>query len=131
MATANEVIAAALQFLEVNGVNDSLSADDAALGLTELNDFLAALNTRGGFYAGGTLTLSSVVPLPDELIAHLKRAFAMSLAPFFDMAMTPMKASLAMKADKLLIASLHQVQLARVDRALQNMPSTSNWYRNY
>jgi hypothetical protein len=129
MTTALELITGALQFLEVIAADESATASDADLALTELNEFLVALNSRGGFYAGGTLTLSSIVPLPDELIYHLKRAFAMAIQPAFAVALTQAKAAAAMKADEALISNLHKVSLARVDRALLGMPSSTRYYR--
>lgn len=129
MATALDVITGSLQFLEVLTANEGPTPEDAATGLTDLNDFLAALNSRGGFYAGGVLTLSSTVPLPDALIYHLKRAFAVALQPAFGVALPPFKQLAAQVADSALIANLHQVPLSRVDRALLGMPSTRRFGR--
>lgn len=123
--TALTIVTDCARFLGVIGATESLSPEDANYGYRVLNDYLAGLNAKGGFYAGGELTGSSPVPLPDELMGALVKAMALELAPGFDIDLGR-KEREAMQADRTIINATARVPIIQPEGVMRNTTA-----RNY
>jgi hypothetical protein len=83
MATNREVITTALRMLGVIDAHSSASAEDAALGLTELNDLMEDLSGEGidlGYPPQDNV--SEDFPLDDNVTAAVKPLLAMRDEPW-------------------------------------------------
>jgi hypothetical protein len=90
MATNREVITTALRMLGVIDAHSSASAEDAALGLTELNDLMEDLSGEGidlGYPPQDNV--SEDFPLDDNVTAAVKPLLAMYLMVHFPSQQVP------------------------------------------
>jgi hypothetical protein len=121
MAVTNRVlITQALQMLGVIRPNQAASAEDAALGLSEMNDLMADMSsTYGvdiGYFAQDNISADS--PLDDEGVAAVKPMLAIRLAIYFPSAEIPpwLPARAGMAQDRLVRdAVLENMQEAQLD----------------
>jgi hypothetical protein len=122
MATNREVITAALRMLGVIDAYSAATAEDAALGLTELNDLMEELAGAGidlGYPPQDNL--SEDFPLDDNTAAAIKPLLAMHLLVYFPSQQVPdalpIRAANAMKR-------LQRVAVLdnREEASLTNMP---------
>lgn len=122
MANALEVVTAAAKLVQLIGAREPLNLEDANWGLELLNDYLAGLNARGGFYAGGTLELGDTVPIGDDLLGSLKMALGKSFATGFQLSLGENMRSV-MEADLKMVNATARVNIIQPDRLLQGMGS--------
>lgn len=84
MSTNRDIVTAALRMLGVVGATQSPSADDAAIGLSEMNDLFAELESDGidlGYPPQDSL--SDQFPLDRNAEAATKALLAMRLVTYF------------------------------------------------
>jgi hypothetical protein len=115
--TNRGLIQAALQMLGVVDAHETASAEDAALGLSEMNDLMADLDADGVDL--GYVTQDSVnaeFPLGDSDAAQIKPLLAMRLHTFYPAQKIP--ESLPIRAGKA------EARLYR-DAVLENMEEAS------
>jgi hypothetical protein len=122
MATNREVITTALRMLGVIDAHSSASAEDAALGLTELNDLMEDLAGDGidlGYPPQDNL--SEDFPLSSGVTSAIKPLLAMYLLTHFPSQQVP--DSLPKRADKAHKRLQRDGVLATMEEAsLTNMP---------
>lgn len=129
--TNRELIIAALRMLTVLDANETASAEDAELGLCELNDLMSDLYTQSGVDLGFVRqdNLSNDFPISDDDAASIKPLLAMRLHAYFPSVKLPETVPIrAMNAERRLIrdAVLENIEEA----SLSNLPSgEANWRR--
>lgn len=79
-ATANDVISGALRMLNLISEVETMSSEQAASGLTALNEMMHGFSRKGIAYAHADLAATDTVNMPDDLIGDLKRLFTERLA---------------------------------------------------
>lgn len=91
MSTTNsQLIRDALGLIGVLAETQSVSAEQAQLGLRVLNELIASWGLDGiDLQYFEQTEPGDETPIPDHSIAAVKHALAISLAPYFGMAVTP------------------------------------------
>lgn len=128
MTTANDIVDGALRFLKVLTVGDVASADQAGAALTQLNDYLNGLNSRGAVFPTSTYGLTDTVPIPDEQVGDLKRALAKKCeGDFGNLLQGPDRAE-AIRSDQRIVAAYTTINPSSIDLGLGQMPSQRRPY---
>lgn len=122
MATARDVISAALRLLSVTPSGQAPSAEDASDGLTALNSMMSAFPSMGIGYRHVTMTLEDVFPIPDALRAHVEAMLAVWIAPEYGIAPSPIVMQRDDMGRRALQAAHWQVETADIDSAVINRP---------
>lgn len=118
MATAQEVVKAALRKILSLGDTEEPSASEMDDGLEALNDFMENLVVEGVIAAHQTLSLTSTVNLDKAHIRTLKHALAVELAPEFGASIDPQVAFVAREGMKMLRADTKFKRSTSLDPAL-------------
>lgn len=116
--TNRELITAALRMLTVLDADETASAEDAALGLDELNDLMSDLLVEDGIDLGYVAqdNVSNTFPCADDEAASIKPLLAMRLHSYFPSTRLP--ETVPIRADRA------RSRLTR-DAVLQNMEEAS------
>jgi len=128
MATIQDIVTGALQKLGVIAGNETPSAGDSAVTLTELNDMMHQMGGKQIFISWSTMTLTDTFPLADHHIAGVKALLAERVSPAFggDGLLSTRTVKQAQEGYSLLFGDYHRPELLRVDEGLQNMPGSWN-----
>lgn len=118
MATAREVVKAALRKILSLGDTDEPSSSEMADGLEAFNDFMESLVVDGVFVSHQTLTLDDEVNIDKSHIRTLKNQLAIDLAPEFGAAADPQIAFQAQQGMKAMRADTKFKRPARLDNAI-------------
>lgn len=120
--TNRELITSALRMLGVLDADQSASAEDAALGLEQLNDMMLELASEGvdlGFPPQDSV--SDDFPLDDSEAAAIKPLLAMQLFTFYPSAKLPPTLPARAEANKLRL--LRDAVLSNMEEAdMSNLP---------
>lgn len=127
MATANDIITGALRLLGVVASGEAYPADQAADGLTALNQMIAALKTDGIDMGLSPLTLAATVGVPDDEIKALRYLLAVDLAPEYSMAPPDVVAVQAERGRTALQAKYAVVGTLTLDTSLVCTPLQKRW----
>ena len=118
MATAREIVKAALRKIISYGATEEPSAQEMSDGLEALNDRLDSLAVRGVRIPHQTLTLDDEVALDRAHIFTIKNQLAVDLAPEFGAAIDPQVAFEAREGMKALQSDTSFAVSTPVDSAL-------------
>lgn len=118
MATAREVLKAALRKILSYGATEEPSAEELDDGLEALNDFMESLAVEGVTVAHQTLTLDTALNVDEAHIRGIKAQMAVELAPEFGAAVDPQTAFIAREGMKTLRADTKLKRTTRLDSAL-------------
>ena len=108
MATAADIIKAALRRLQVVGSETPIEADEIQDGLEDLNDF--GSSHESGFLALGFVSLANsadVVNIPLDTVGYFKDAFALYIAGQYG---APIPQSLILSHDRSKASALNAYQ---------------------
>lgn len=125
MATARDVLTKAFRRMKILAGSEPLSADDAVDGLSTMNDLMAGFGPKGVAYVHSTLTLTTVVNVPDEQIANLVWLVAESLAPDYGYEFTPGEQAKIVSAWNEMQAAYHLQPEATPEPMLRHRPFSS------
>lgn len=89
MATARDVVAAALRLIGALAAGETAQAPEAADGLAALNRMMHGWKARGVDLAHADLALSDTVALADEYREGLEHLLAIRLAPEYERPANP------------------------------------------
>lgn len=120
---ASDVIDGALRFLGLLQAGNSIAAEDLALGLTALNDFLNGLNNRGCVFENVTLASGDTVPIPEQEQGDLKLTLALEAQGYWGRDLTGSKLAQAQDARSRFLAAHRILNTSRADAGLLRMPS--------
>lgn len=124
MATALDIIDGAMRKLGLLEANAQPSAEDAALGLTSLNDMCNAWNAQGIYTGFSTLSTSDSEFILDERHhGGVKAMLADYIAADYGTQASMSVKAQAYKALLLLKADYRPIETLQVDVALQALPS--------
>lgn len=129
MTTANDVITRALKKIGILAAGETASAEDAADGLTALNDMLYGLELVGVNLGHSALTLTSTVNLPESHIEGLECMLAVRLGPEFEREASPTVQGMAAMTEQLFASLYNATPRMYPDTALQRMPSMGKTWR--
>lgn len=128
MATALEVITAAMRRLGVLPSGQSPSAAEASDALEALNDMGASFDARNVYVGWSAVALTDDVILEDRHIEGLKYMLAKRLAPDYGMDVPAEVEKRATDGWQLICADYMAPENLRVDAGLAVMPSQRrNW----
>lgn len=119
MATAQDVVTAALQELGVLAAGETASAEDAALALARLNEMLAAWELSGIAHGVPTLALATTIATPDSHIEAMRTGLAVRIAPAFGVAASDTTRGLAAEGERKLRVAYRSIPRVSVDPALR------------
>ena len=128
--TIRQLITDALRMLSVLDASQSVNAEDAALGLSELNDLMSDLNQDGvdiGYVA--QTNVSNNFPCSDAEAAQIKPMLAMRLYTYYPSASMPQ--TLAVRAENALKQLLRDAVLQNMEEAsMTNIPLGEGYQRS-
>ena len=123
MTTANDVVTGAAKKINVIAAGETLSGQDAADGLQNLNDMLHAFELQGIFLGHTDLALAGTINLPDSHIEGLKAILAVRMAPEYEKEASMRVQMLASDTESLFITHYAEIPVMSIDSGLTRMPS--------
>jgi hypothetical protein len=118
MPTVKAVIKSAFKLAGIVAESETLTAEQESDGVTQFNDMLHAWKNQGIPLEHVTLTVSDVVPYPDDHIEPIKYNLAVKLAAEYDAPIDQLKIILAAQGLEGLRDYYSQPGLLSVDAAL-------------
>ena len=115
---ARDLITRSLKKLNIVARGEVATAEEAADGLTTLNEMLHAWETDGIHIGHTDLTLDSEVELPDNHIRGVRLLLAMDLASEYEKVVDQVTIAQADRAKRQLVAEYMVVPDTRFDRTL-------------
>ena len=105
--TANEVLTDAMRTLKLLASEESMTSAELVDGLRRMNNLMHGFGPRGIAYAHTTLSSTTVVNVPDELVGSLIWLVAEALAPEHGYTFTPDERNEITRAENALQAAYH------------------------
>lgn len=119
-ATAQDVITGAMRRLNLISEVETMSAEQAAAGLTMLNEMMHGFSRQGIAYAHADLGLTTTVNMDDSLIDSLKWMLARKMADDGNgVVLSPQQLGMTMMAKRTLQSAYYMARRAPVDSAIR------------
>jgi hypothetical protein len=127
MATALDIVTRALRSLRVLASGDTPSADEAADGLTALNDMLFAWRIDGIDLGHVALASSDTLDVPDDHLFTIRLSLAERLAGEYGAALSPDDLRAAELGRAALRAQYFSIQDLTSDNPLSSRNLANDW----
>jgi hypothetical protein len=127
MATARDLVTASLRDLGVLDPVEEASAEDAGAALAILNQMLAGMELDAVPMGLGTVTLNTVLAVPDSHLEALRANLAARLAPVFGRQPSPLTVEMASRGYRNLQNAYRRTRLLSVDPGIQRRRRLYGW----